>query len=157
MPKDTLFNPVTKRNKLTIKNKTHEDFEDEKFIFKLIWTGDVHQEHDETPRLEPGQEDTKSSRGIGNGGNTRNFDVEVRLLTPENEDLFVGKFRHFITAPPGSSGEHEETEIHFDSDSWNFYRTYWTMYGDKLEKNEDVIGPLPAKTKELVDSISKRF
>ncbi|WP_406845769.1 hypothetical protein [Bacillus safensis] len=159
MPKDTLLNSVTKRDELTIKNKTREDIEDVDFIFRLIWTGDVHQEKDETPRLEPGQEDTKSSRGIGNGGNFRNFEVEVRLLTPENEDLYVGHFTHGIFAEPGSSGKHEETEIHFDLDTLNFYREYWVWYRDRdtPEKETQVIGPLPAKTKGFVESISKRF
>ncbi|MDX8044761.1 hypothetical protein SH601_02075 [Gracilibacillus sp. S3-1-1] len=158
MPKDTKLGKekFTKRHKLTIKNYTHDDVEGfPGFTFRLIWTRDVHQEYDETPRLEPQQEDTKKSRGIGNGGNKRHFDVEVRLLTPENEDLYVGFFTHDFIAPPGDNGQKHDTLINFDVNTWNFYRKYMVIENETPTEKIEIIGPLPAKAKGIVEAISQ--
>lgn len=134
----------TKRNKLTVKNYTHLDIEDSGLTFKLCWKRDVDGGRDETPKLEPRQEVTKNSRGIGNGHNMRHFEVEVLLLW-EDQEHSIGTFTHNIYAPPGSTGVHEDTEIRFDIENWVVYRLYIKATPNDVQQVRDNIGLLPVR------------
>ena len=147
---------VTKRNKLTVKNQTHEDFgEDEMpgIMFKLNWSRDVDRESDVTEKLDPGEEDTKQSRGIGNGDNCRYFDIETIALDDDGVEYLIGKFTHSIYASGGSNGEHDDTTLRFNRNTWVIYRKYTLFKCDGSPTPEPAtedIGPIPFKLQEIL-------
>lgn len=66
---------TTYRSKLEVYNRTFDDSGLARTL-KIVWTGDVHQPPQEDI-IASGESFRRESRGIGNGGNFRTFNLDV--------------------------------------------------------------------------------
>lgn len=110
----------TKRASLTVKNETPA--EDAK-AFYLDWSEDTDESESRECAIEVGQECKKYSKGIGNGGNCRTFNIKVYKKNVYRSHTYIGEFSHSVLSAPGSVGGSEKTSINV-----NYFDDYVSVY-----------------------------
>lgn len=140
---NTKIEPNTKRNKLIIKNNTNKDElgrdEPDGRYLHLVWERDVDSPPQITETLRFQAEDSRKTRGIGNGDNWRHICVEVSRLLDDKPKEYIGRFTHDIYAPAYSNGVTSRTKIYkvIRSDKIELWRSWIdTKTGDF--KNEPI-------------------
>ncbi|MDF2064957.1 hypothetical protein [Bacillus sp. Cr_A10] len=110
------------RSKLTVHNQTVVE-EGPGATLTLSWGGDTRPEGQKVD-VGVGQNDTKESKYVKNGGNWRTFDVTV-----SKGDIAIGNFLHSVyNAPSPADAGVDDTYIRVDyqREGVLLYRVYFT-------------------------------
>lgn len=136
---------LSQRDNLVVVNNTHLDEGGPGRALFLVWGGDTKGAPVYTDNLLPGQQDDKDSRYVGNGHNTRTFEVTVYRVR-DGEKLEVGKFSHTIYNNPGpGSGHSEKTSIfkNYTAHTVELWREYYVSVNDGVQRVIAPIGSIP--------------
>lgn len=116
------------RSKLTVFNRTNVE-EGPGAELHLKWRGDTRPKDQESD-VPVGESVTKESKYVGNGGNSRTFEVVVY-----KEEILIGTFEHKVYNPlsPEDAGESNAyIQVDYQRDAVLLYREYTDTNGTWL-------------------------